>query len=111
MIRIRCLGLASFLIAGGAAASAGESAVVRLTLRGASFDPAEVEAPAHTPLVFEIANLDGAPAEFESSLLRAQRIVAAGGKVVVEAPPLAPGRYRIFDFYREASAEGFLVVK
>ena len=111
MIRIRSFGLAAFLIMASAAASADEPTVLKLTLKGNKFDPVETTAPANKPLVLEITNLDATPAEFESKPLRAEKVIAAGGKITVQIRPLPPGRYRFFDDYHEATTEGFLVVK
>jgi hypothetical protein len=51
------------------------------------------------------------PAEFESKPLRVEKAVPAGGKITLQVRPLTPGRYRFFDDYHEATAEGFLVVQ
>ena len=85
--------------------------VVKLTLKGNKFEPAEIDAPANKPFVLEISNQDGTPAEFESKPLRAEKVVAAGGKITLQVRALQPGRYRFIDDYHEASAFGFLNVK
>ncbi len=111
MFRIRSVGVAAILIVAGAAASADQATVLKLTLKGNKFDPVETQAPANTPLTLEITNLDPTPAEFESKPLRAEKVVAAGGKITLQVRPLPPGRYRFFDDYHEATTEGFLNVK
>jgi len=93
------------------ASAADEPAKVSLTLKDHRFSPAETAAPAGKPIVIEVTNSDTTPAEFESKPLRVEKVVPAGGKVTVQVRPLSPGRYRFFDDYNEATAEGFLVTQ
>ena len=106
------LGAALVLALGFApAAFADEPAKVSITLKDHKFSPAEPTAPAGKPIVIEVVNLDGTPAEFESKALRVEKVVAGGGKITVQVRPLKPGRYRFFDDYRESTTEGFLVTQ
>ena len=82
-----------------------------LTLKDHKFSPAEPTAPAGKPIVIELANHDGTPAEFESKALRVEKIVPGGGMITVQVRPLKPGRYRFFDDYHESTTEGFLVAQ
>jgi len=105
------LGLAPVVALAAPAHAADEPAKVTLTLKDHRFSPAEPTAPAGKPIVIEVTNLDSTPSEFESKPLRVEKVVPAGGKVTVQVRPLSPGRYRFFDDYHEATAEGFLVTK
>jgi hypothetical protein len=81
-----------------------------LTIKDHELDPAEVHAPAGKPIAFRVKNLGTIAAEFESSALHFERIVAVGGEIVVHVRPLEPGRYNFFDdFHRDT--QGFLVVQ
>jgi Cupredoxin-like domain len=93
------------------AAFADEPAKVSITLKDHKFSPAEPTAPAGKPIVIEVVNQDGTPAEFESKALRVEKVVAGGGKITVQVRPLKPGRYRFFDDYHESTTEGFLVTQ
>lgn len=84
---------------------------MRVTLKDHRFAPAELSAPANTPLTIEVTNSDPTPAEFESKTLRVEKVVAGGGKITIQVRALAPGRYRFFDDYHEDTTEGFLVVR
>jgi hypothetical protein len=95
----------------GAPAVADDAAKVSVTLKDHRFSPAEPTALADKPIVIEVTNLDPTPAEFESKTLRVEKAVPSGGKVTLQVRPLTPGRYRFFDDYHEATAEGFLVVQ
>ncbi len=66
--------------------------------------------PANERFRIEITNQDATPAEFESTDLRAEKIVVPGGKITVMAGPLKPGTYAFFDDYHPDTAKGTLVV-
>jgi plastocyanin len=80
-----------------------------LTLKDHKFDPAEVHAPAGKPIEFHVKNLNGIVSEFESSDMHFEKIVPAGGEIVVHVRPLEAGRYNFYDdFHRDS--QGYLVV-
>ncbi len=84
---------------------------VTLTLKDHKFSPAEPTAPALKPIVIEVVNQDGTPAEFESKQLRFEKVVTGGKTITVNVHPLKAGRYRFYDDYHESTTEGFLVVQ
>ncbi|MDQ2801771.1 MAG: cupredoxin domain-containing protein [Pseudomonadota bacterium] len=88
--------------------AAGAAEPVRLALKDHRFTPATVSVPAGTRFRIEIHNQDPTPAEFESSDLRAEKIVVPGGKITVFAGPLKPGTYAFFDDYHPDQAKGTL---
>jgi hypothetical protein len=81
---------------------------VSLALKDHRFVPAEVTVPANERFRIEVENQDATPAEFESSDLRAEKIVVPGGKISVMAGPLKPGKYAFFDDYNPDQAKGTL---
>ena len=81
---------------------------VQLTLKDHRFTPAVVRVPAGERFRIEVSNQDPTPAEFESSDLRAEKIVVPGGKISVFAGPLKPGTYTFFDDYHPDLAKGTL---
>ncbi len=93
-----------------AAASASAAEPVQLTLKDHQFTPAKVSVPAGERFRIEVANQDATPAEFESSDLRAEKIVVPGGKIAVMAGPLKAGTYNFFDDYHPDAAKGTVVV-
>lgn len=105
------LGLALVIGVGAPLAVAEDSAKVSVTLKDHKFSPAEPTAPTGKPITIEVSNLDATPSEFESKMLRVEKVVPAGGKISLQVRPLAAGRYRFFDDYHEDTTEGFLVVK
>ena len=80
--------VASLALGFAPAALAAEPAKVSLTLKDHKFSPAEPTAPAGKPIVIELANHDGTPAEFESKALRVEKIVPGGGMITVQVRPL-----------------------
>jgi heme/copper-type cytochrome/quinol oxidase subunit 2 len=101
-------GLAALVFAGAANA---QEASLSLSIKDHRFSPAELHAPANTPIVLSVHNLDSTPEEFESKTLRVEKVVAAGGEATLHIRALAPGKYRFFGDYHEATAEGFLIVE
>ena len=91
-------------------ASAMAAEPVSLILKDHRFTPAEIAAPSGERFKIEVTNEDDTPAEFESSDLRVEKIVVAGGKVTVSAGPLKPGAYAFFDDYHPDDAKGSLTV-
>jgi hypothetical protein len=96
---------------GASPSSADQPVKVSITLKDHKFSPAEPTAPAGQPIVLEVSNQDGTPAEFESKVFRVEKVIVGGGTVTLNLRPLKPGRYRFFDDYHEATTEGFLVVQ
>jgi hypothetical protein len=84
---------------------------VQLSYKDKTFDPAEVGAPANTPIVIKFRNLDRDAMEFESDALHIEKVVAAGKEATFKIRAQKPGRYEFFDEYNEKTARGALVVK
>jgi heme/copper-type cytochrome/quinol oxidase subunit 2 len=92
------------------AAMAEETATVHISMKDHRFVPAELHAPAGKPIVIVVKNLDLTPAEFESQMLRVEKVVTGGGTITLRIRPLDPGRYRFFDDFHQET-QGYLVVK
>jgi len=102
--------LALGLLFAAAPSRAEDTVTVTISLKDHRFQPAELQAPAHKAIVIVVKNLDPAPAEFESNMLRVEKVVTGGGTITLRIRPLEPGRYRFFDDFHP-STEGYLVVK
>jgi hypothetical protein len=92
------------------AARAEDAVTLNISMKDHRFQPAELQAPAHKPIVIVVKNLDSAPAEFESNMLRVEKVVTGGGTITLRIRPLEPGRYRFFDDFHPET-QGYLVVK
>jgi len=102
--------LTSAVVFAGSHAVAQEAAL-SLTIKDHRFSPAELRAPANTPITITVKNDDPTPEEFESKPLKVEKIVAGGETVTVKVRPLDKGKYRFFGDYHEKTAEGYLVVE
>src|SRR5476649_2288397 len=74
------------------AARTEDAVSVQITLKDHKFSPAEPRAPAGKPIIITLKNLDPAPAEFESNMLRVEKVVTGGGTVTIRIRALEPGR-------------------
>src|ERR1017187_5846297 len=60
------------------AVRAEDSVTVNISLKDHRFQPAELHAPAGKPITIILKNLDPVPAEFESRMLRVEKVVTGG---------------------------------
>ncbi len=92
------------------AARAEDAVNVQLTLKDHRFQPAEPRAPAGKPIIITLKNMDSVPAEFESNMLRVEKVVTPGATITIRIRPLEPGRYRFFDDFKPET-QGYLVIQ
>jgi plastocyanin len=105
---IAVLTLTSLIAA--SATRADDSVSVQITLKDHHFQPSEPHAAAGKPITIVVKNLDAAPAEFESNMLRVEKVVTGGGTITIRVRPLEPGRYRFFDDFHPET-QGYLIVQ
>ena len=72
--------------------------------------PAEVPVPAGVKVKLLVKNEQQMTAEFESNSLHREKIVAAGGQIIVLVGPLDPGSYEFFDDFHNET-RGHLIAK
>lgn len=101
--------LASMLALSAGTVRADGTVTLSLAIKDHKFEPAEVHAPAGRPIAFQVKNLGSVAAEFESSALHFEKVIAVGREAVVHVRPLDPGRYNFFDDFHRAT-QGLLVV-
>jgi plastocyanin len=93
-----------------AAPAFAQTPTISLALGDHQFVPAEVTAPAGAKVKLIVKNEQKVNAEFESSSLHREKVVAAGGTITVVVGPLKAGNYEFFDDFHPAT-RGHLVVK
>jgi hypothetical protein len=98
-------------IAATGIARAQSATEIQLSYKDKKFDPAEISAPANTPIVIKLKNLDAKAMEFESKTLKVEKVVAGSSDATINVRAQKPGRYEFFDEYNEKVARGALVVK
>jgi hypothetical protein len=94
----------------GTAAQAAEAVTLQLGIRNHRFEPAELRAPADTPIEIVVRNEDATAEEFESTSLKVEKVIAGGRQIIVRLRPLAAGRYPFGGEYNAATASGVLVI-
>jgi len=81
-----------------------------LAIHNSQFEPKQLSLPTAVKTKLVIRNLDGIPAEFESTDLSREVIVPGHGEVTIFIGPLDPGTYQFFnDFNHEM--QGTIVAK
>lgn len=90
---------------------AASAVTLHISIKDHKFHPAELKVPANTPVTLVIRNLDPAPEEFESNTLRVEKVVAGNSEITLNFRPLAPGRYRFYGDFNEATAQGAITAE
>ena len=91
-------------VAAAGAANAQSATEIQLSYKDKKFDPAEISAPANTPIVIKLKNLDAKAMEFESKTLKIEKVVAGSTDATINVRAQKPGRYEFFDEYNEKVA-------
>ena len=82
-----------------------------LTIKDHKFNPEELKVPANTRVVITIINDDATPEEFESKILKVEKVIAGKSKGTVRIGPLKPGRYSFVGEFHEATAKGVVIAE
>ena len=98
-------------VAAAGPANAQNATEIQLSYKDKKFDPAEISAPANTPIVIKLKNLDAKAMEFESKTLHLEKVVAGSSDAIINVRAQKPGRHEFFDEYNEKTARGALAVK
>jgi len=93
------------------AAKAQSATEIQLSYKDKKFTPAEISAPANTPIVIKLKNLNSKAMEFESKALKIEKVVVGSSHATINVRAQKPGRYEFVDEYNEDVARGVLVVR
>jgi plastocyanin len=104
------LSLAACALLCSAASVYAQDATASLTIRNHHFEPSTLTIKAGVKVRLTVHNAGNAPAEFESSELNREKVIAPGGTVTIYVGPLEPGTYPFFDDFDQAN-RGQIVVK
>lgn len=102
------IGLAALLIVAPATVRADELTV---TMKDHKFTPTELKVPANQRVVITVINDDATPEEFESSIMKVEKVIPGKSKGVVRIGPLKPGRYPFVGEFHEATAKGVVIAE
>ena len=106
----RTSALLVMLVAVAAAPAFADEPAVTIAIRDHQFVPSEVQIRANAKVELIIRNEQTTPAEFESTSLHREKVVAPGKAASVFVGPLKPGRYDFFDDFHPAT-RGVLAVQ
>lgn len=82
-----------------------------LTLKNNQFAPRVLTIPANQKVRVIVKNQDMTPAEFESTDLNREKIVAPNSEIIIFVGPLDGGTYAYFDDFHRDKAIGTIVAK
>ncbi len=82
-----------------------------LTIKDHKFTPEEIKVPANQRVVITIINDDVTAEEFESHILKVEKVIPGKSKGTVRIGPLAPGRYPFVGEFHEATAKGVVIAE
>ncbi len=82
-----------------------------LTLKDHQFSPKMLTIPAGQKIKITVKNQDATPAEFESSDLNREKVVAANSEIIIFIGPLDAGTYGYFDDFHRDATTGTIVAR
>jgi plastocyanin len=82
-----------------------------LTIKDHKFTPTELKVPANTRVIITVVNDDNSAEEFESNILKVEKVIPAKSRGTVRIGPLKPGRYPFVGEFHEATAKGVVIVE
>jgi plastocyanin len=85
--------------------------VFKITIKDHVFSPSEIKVPANKRVTITVVNQDATAEEFESSVLKVEKVIAGKSQGVVRIGPLAPGRYPFVGEYHESTAKGVVTAE
>src|SRR3954471_8668135 len=83
----------ALLMTAFAVPAAAAETTIEISVKDNKFQPAEMKAPANTPIVFKVKNLTATPVEFESEPLEFETVIKPNMEGVVKVKAQKPGRY------------------
>ena len=88
-----------------------EEPTFRIEFRDGAITPLKIEVPAKTRFRLQLVNVGEAPAEFESTELRKEKVLAPKSESVMVIRTLDPGEYSFFDDFHPGAPPAILVAK
>jgi plastocyanin len=82
-----------------------------LTIKDHKFSPAEIKVSANQRIEITVINDDATPEEFESRLMKVEKVITGKSKGVVRFGPLKPGRYAFVGEFHESTAKGVVIAE
>jgi plastocyanin domain-containing protein len=81
------------------------------TIKDHRFEPAEIRVPAGKRISLTVINDDPTPEEFESPVLKVEKVIPGKSKAVVQFGPLTPGTYKFEGEFNSSTAKGVVIAE
>jgi plastocyanin len=81
------------------------------TIKNHRFEPAEIRVPAGKRITLTVVNDDPTPEEFESKVLKVEKVIPGKSKGVVQFGPLTPGTYKFEGEFNSSTARGTVIAE
>jgi len=88
-----------------------EMPVFSIEFKDGTIAPLRLDVPAGKPFKIELRNVGTTPAEFESTELHREKVLAAQSNSFIVIRNLDPGEYKFFDDFHPEAAQAVLVAK
>ena len=109
---VGAVSLAAFFLAfGGAIPRAEEEPIFTITFKDGVVSPRRLEVPANRRFQLNLVNNGDTPAEFESSELRKEKVLAPKTTSILVFRTLDPGEYPFFDDFHPDAPQAVLIAK
>jgi hypothetical protein len=92
-------------------AAADEMPVFSLQFKDGVITPLRLEVPAEQPFKIELHNTGNTPAEFESTELHLEKVLAGQSSSFIVIRRLSPGEHKFFDDFHPGTPQAVLVAK
>jgi plastocyanin domain-containing protein len=107
---VKRLALAVFVSASLGAFAAGEPEFP-ISIENHKFTPERIEVPAGQKVKLLVENKDATPEEFESSVMKIEKVIPGKSKATIFVGPLKAGEYKFVGEFNEKTAKGVIVAK
>ena len=102
---------AALLLAASFGAIAAGEPEFNLAIEGHKFTPDRIEVPAGQKVKLIVDNKDATPEEFESQMLKIEKVIPGKSKATIFVGPLKAGEYKFVGEFNEKTAKGVIVAK
>ena len=104
------LALALAMSASLGAFAAGEPEFA-LSIENHKFSPERIEVPVGKKVKLLVENKDATPEEFESDVLKIEKVIPGKSKATIYVGPLKAGEYKFVGEFNEKTARGVIVAR
>jgi plastocyanin len=82
-----------------------------ITIKDHRFDPSELRVPSGKRVTVTVVNQDATPEEFESRVLKVEKIIPGKSKATVSFGPLKAGKYEFEGEFHSSTAKGVVIAE